>query len=273
MADGARGKPARKAGAKPKAKATGAGEPRRRKSETDAAYKRRVAAWRKKRDAEKERAKQAAVESDPAGAAEQELTGPAKTVENGALYLAIYKDWARGLTFDALSAKHTLSPRRCQEVVESLKGRRIQRLGLANPLYGSQLARELILRYTASVSEYAELATGVTEPSMAHVKLGYLKRRDEAMDKFKDLMQELGYLPRNLGTLHVQEDFIGLMETLLDGMDELGVPVDVQRQLVERVELRVVQQRDGRLGLAAGDPVGGQEEVVDAEVVGEVAAA
>lgn len=245
-------KPKRRAPAKRKAKPGGAKGTGNVKRETAAAKRKRLAAARKA---------QHDLESDPAAAVEA-LSGAAKTVETAELYMDLFSSWLRGMTPDALSAKHGLSIRRINEVIASLRQHRLTTTALNNPLYGSQLARDLVLRHQARVSEYAELADKVTDEKLMHVKLGFLKRRDESLDEFRDLMQELGYLPKHLGTLRVQEDFMGMVDELLEGMQELGVDEQVQRALVERVELRVQRQRDGRLRLAEGSPI-------DAEVVSE----
>lgn len=232
--------------AKPKAKT---------KTQLSAAAKRREAAIRKeqrRRDSEMALAKDG-LTKDP------EAKGAAKTLENAELYKAVFVDWSRGLSYDQLVEEHGLSIRRCQQIVQELRDARINVLGLSDPMFGLRQAHSIVLHWITAISDYAKLAKSASQDS---VKLGAMRDRDRALEQFTGVLQELGVLPKHLGTLRVQEDFIGVMETLLDKMDELEIPHDVQRQLVEAVELRVVKRREGKLALATG---GG--DVIDADSV------
>jgi hypothetical protein len=254
MADGAakqRGGSASKAGAATKRKTKSNAMP--------AAEKRKRAAARRKVKAEAARiAAMSPAELVAEEEAQQAKSGPEQTIERAQTYRAIMRDYARGLSYPALSAKHNLSARRCQEVVEALRGSELSRLGLDDPLFGVKFAQDLVVRRAAAISEYTELADGCTTKGLEHIRLGFLKQRDAAVQAFTELVQELGWLPRHLGTLNVQMDAIQMAEAMLDTMDALGVEEDVQRAIVEAIELRVVR-RSGRLQLAPSTVLEGHE--------------
>jgi hypothetical protein len=232
------------------------------KGKQTAKQKRERAAERRKAKAEEARI-EALSPAELVEEADRKLTGPAQTIERAEVYKGIMRDWARGYSYAALSEIHGLSERRCMEVVESLRGTRLTRLGLNDPLFGVKFAQDLVIQKSAAVAEYALLADDCAKPGQEHIRLGYLKQRDAALESFTTLVQELGWLPKHLGTLNVQMDAVQMAEAMLDTMDELGVEEDVQRAIVEAIELRVVK-RSGRLELAPSAVLeGSYEEVHD----------
>jgi hypothetical protein len=70
---------------------------------------------------------------------------------------------------------------------------------------------------------------------------------------FTGLVQELGWLPKHLGTLNTMMDALQMAEVLLDVMEERGVDPAVQEAVVTAIELRVVR-REGRLRVAGVGP-------------------
>jgi hypothetical protein len=115
------------------------------------------------------------------------------------------------------------------------------------------------------VSQYARLAEEVPDdPNMLHLRLGFLKQRDAALTAFTELVQELGWLPRNLGTLNVQMDAMQMAEVLVEKLVEHGVGDAIVDDIVQAIELRVARTEAGRLALA---PVG--PHVIDVEEVGD----
>jgi hypothetical protein len=253
MADGRKG-PAGKRGGRRKANP----DAERRRLE---AIERRRAAAEAKRKAREDEADSEALEMARSG----ELTGAAVVIERAELYMQVFADWGAGMDFPTLAKRHNMSQRNVQRVVSELRGQRLNVMRLGDPLVGLRIAQDLVMRWSAAISQYANLAA---ETDHDGVRLGALRRRDEALESFTQLMQELGYLPKHLGTLRVQEDFLGLMDTLLDKMDQLGVDMEVQRALVEAVELRATPQRgSSRLALGVG------ADVIDGDGVSDAAAA
>lgn len=212
----------------------GAKAPVKRKAKT---AKRSTAARR--REAERKRLER---EMD---LARDGLTGAAKTVENADLYRQIYMDWARGMTYADLAERHGLGMRRCQQIVGELRASRLDVFGVSDPLFGFQQAQNLVLHWTTAISDYAKLAVEAKQDS---VRLGAMRDRDRALQQFTQTLQELGWLPRNLGTLRFQADAIQMVETLLDVLEENKVPEQVIRLAVEAMELRVQKDR-GKLRL------------------------
>ena len=246
------------------AKSKGAKSPKTRPTKAmPAAEKRKRAAERRKAATE---AKRVAALSPAELVAEEETqrekSGPEQTIERAQTYKAIMRDYARGYSYPALSERHSVSERRAREVVEALRGSELSRLGLDDPLFGVKFAQDLVMRRAASISEYTELADACTTKGQEHIRLGFLKQRDAAVSAFTELVQELGWLPRHLGTLNVQMDALQMAEALLDVMDAHDVPEHVQRAAVEAIELRVVKRGD-RLALASGGVLEGTYEEVD----------
>lgn len=239
-------------GQKKRGKGAGAGRGRRTLTETE---KRRRAADRRARRAEQaelaRREELSAAELIAEDDAKQK--GAARTIVNAELYRAIYREWAEGMSYEDLSDRHGLGRRRIAEVVEDLKGSGLRTLGVGDPLFSVKMAEQLVLQRSAAVSQYTRLAAEVTEASMASVKLGYLKQRDVALSAFVDLIQELGWLPRHLGSISGMMDALQMAEVLLDVMEERGVDQVTQEAVVTAIELRVVK-RQGRLAVAGVGP-------------------
>jgi hypothetical protein len=230
-----------------------------------AAEKRRRAAERRRLRAEMAETERRAALSASELIAEDEAgqaKGAARTLVNAELYRTVYREWAEGMSYEDLSERHGLSRRRISEVVEDLKGARLVSLGVGDPLFSVKMAQQLVLQRSAAVSQYTRLAAEVTEASMAHVKLGSLKQRDAALSAFVELIQELGWLPRHLGSINVQMDALQMAEVLLEVFDAHSVPMDVQQAVVEAIELRVIKRGD-RLALAGVGPEMLGDEVIE----------
>lgn len=234
---------------------------KQRRESAAAARKRRSEAAAAKRE-------QAALQADPAAAiVAWEAKGAAKTVENAEMYKSLMRDWARGYDLAGLAEKYLITTARVSQIVESLKGTHLTRLGVGDPMFGVKFAQDLIARHAAAVSEYTKLADDAPE-SQIGVKLGALKRRDEALDRFTNLVQELGWLPRHLGTLNVQMDALAMAEVLVEKLTEHGIADAIVDDIVGAIELRVSRQ-GGQLALAPAGVV----DVVDAEEVRDGSAA
>lgn len=186
--------------------------------------------------------------------AKEELTGAAATVVHAELYKKVMQEWTEGFSEAQLAARNGISERRVRQIVDELRGTHLTRLGVGDPLFSVKFAQRLVLQRSAAVSQYAVLADEVKDPKLAHIKLGYLKQRDAALDAFTALVQELGWLPRHLGTLNTMMDAMQMAEAMLEVMDREGVSISVQRSIVEAIELKVVRRGPG-LALAGVGPV------------------
>jgi hypothetical protein len=227
-------KAAAKAGTKPAVKrgtAAGAKKPKARKPKVTAAQRRRAASERKEAkriEGELELARDGLTQAPPE-------KGPAvTTIENAEKYKSIYIDWAEGYDYAALSEKHGLGMRRIRQIVADLRQANLRILNVDDPLFGLDAAQDLILRWSHSISGYAQLARGTKNEN---IKLGAMRDRDRAMTQFGTLLQELGLMPKHLGSLRVVEDWVTMIDALLEEMDTVGIDLDVQRKLVEAVEL------------------------------------
>jgi hypothetical protein len=238
------------------------------KAKTKAAPKAKTAAKTKakgKAPVKRQRAKRPSKATKRAAETGQAV-GAGRTVKQAATYAKVWADWAQGMDWATIAARNKLGERRCEQIVDEMRASRIAGLRIKDPLGALRIAEDLLLQRQAAVSQYAVEAANTPDAERA-VRLGFLKRRDEALGSLIQLLQELDVLPKHLGTLRVQEDFLTLVDALLDKMDELGLALDVQRALVEAVELRVASGADGRLRIAAGSAdaeATAEEEMVDA---------
>lgn len=234
-----------------------------------AAEKRKRAAERRKAKAEQARlARMTPSELVAEEEADRERRNPIEnTLERARTYRELMRDWARGYDYASLGRKYELGDRRVREIVESLRGSHLSRLGLDDPMFGVKFGQDLVARKAAAVAEYTELADACTGPNQEHIRLGYLKQRDAAVDRFTELVQEMGWLPKHLGTLNVQMDALAMAEVLVDKLVEHGIADAIVEDIVAAIELRIVR-RQGQLALA---PAGPGVEIVDAEVVGDAA--
>lgn len=237
---------------KPKRALTPA-QKRKRRREQEAA--------RRKGKHEREAAERAAALPPAELVAEEEqgrevatATGAAKTILNAALYRKVFRMWTQGWAIADLADEHGLSERRVGQIVDDLRGSALTRLGVGDTLFSVKFAQRLVLQRSAAVAQYARMAEKLGDDlNVAHIKLGYLKQRDEALSKFTELVQELGWLPKHLGTINTQMDALQMAEVLLEVMDQQGISIEVQQIVVESIELRVVRRGPG-LALAGVGP-------------------
>lgn len=243
----------RKTGAASKGTAKAKAKAPAKRSKQGSANRKTEAAKRKARREQLAEEKRLAGEMD---LAKQGLTGAARTIENARLYVELYTDWAFGMSYMMLAEKHKLGVRRCEQIVQAMRGTGLADIQMDDPLFGLREAQDLLILRKTAISEYAKLAR---ETQNENIRLGAMRDRDRAAGEYLSMLQELGIVPKHLGILSQQTDFLALVDALLDGMEEEGIPVDVQRRMVERVELRsVVSQGRVQVQLGAG-------EVVDAE--------
>jgi hypothetical protein len=226
-----------------------------RRKLSDAEKRRRAAARKAQREEAAEQARREALRPLELAAEDERRTlkGAARTSVSGRLYDKIFREWTEGMSIMDLSERHGLSRRRIQEVVDDYKTAGLAAIGVGDTLFSVKQAQQLVLQRSAAVSQYTRLAAEVTEPAMASVKLGYLKQRDAALTAYVELLQELHWLPRHLGTINVQMDALQMAEVMLEVMDQQGVDLDTQRVIVEAIELRVIRRGD-RLALAGVGP-------------------
>jgi hypothetical protein len=193
----------------------------------------------------------------------EKAKGAARTIVNGEVYKRIMRQWTLGMSYEDLADLHGLTTHRIEQIVSDLRDSHLTRLGLDDPMFSVKFAQRLVVQRSAAVSQYARLAEEVPDdPNMLHLRLGFLKQRDAALSAFTELVQELGWLPRNLGTLNVQMDAMQMAEVLVEKLVEHGVGDAIVDDIVQAIELRVARTDAGRLALA---PVG--PHVIDVEEV------
>lgn len=215
-----------------------------------AASRKREADARKRRTAEKKRVAEEKRLAGELDLARDGVTAAQKTIESAEVYLAIFKDWTRGFDYAALSATHGLGIRRCKQIVTELRGSRLKVMQVNDPMFGLRTAQDMVLHWTTAISDYAELAGNT---SNEHIKLGAMRDRDRAMGQFLSLMQELGLLPKHLGTLKVQADLVAFADAMLDALEAADVDEQVISSVIELMDLRVRSTTQGLvLDLGAG---------------------
>jgi hypothetical protein len=157
----------------------------------------------------------------------------------------IFRGYLRGLSPETLAETYSLTPRSIKEIVAEYK-----KVGIrVTDLDAMEIIEDHILRVDAMIDELAahsarEKGTGRTAA---------IRARLEAMRERIDVLQSVGVLPQDLGTIGVQLD--------LRVVGQLFVRALERRNLAEPSLLdELADIIEGRQ-----DP----DEVVDAEVVGE----
>ncbi|HTE60659.1 MAG TPA: hypothetical protein VK631_09945 [Solirubrobacteraceae bacterium] len=163
---------------------------------------------------------------------------------------AVWLDWLDGLQMPAIAAREKLSVPTVERIVAAYRsaGARV-RPGIAEQLL---MAHDLVEKHARLIERFELLACDPSAQKQPQVVLAALKAKSDALERWKNLVQELGWLPKNLGTLKFQMDAVSMADALIDVMDERGVPEDVQREMIEAIEMRVSRREDGRLTVDLG---------------------
>jgi ribosome-binding protein aMBF1 (putative translation factor) len=158
----------------------------------------------------------------------------------------------QGWTWEELAAEHKLSVTAVREAVEK------KRKSLPKLLdkEAAEIIEDFVLELQVSIGDFEKIASAAMEGANLPVAVGAKARADAARDQLRELLQSVGTLPHDLGTLTwvidiraVVVEINGAVEGFAESMRALGLPKDKQQQMDEGVA-RVV----GRLDEIATSP-------------------
>jgi hypothetical protein len=95
-----------------------------------------------------------------------------------------------------------------------------------------EVVDQMLERYESFGERLIGIADTATNDS---ARVGAIKAAMEAMKAQAELMQAIGVLPRSLGQMAVEIDLRRVARAAIDVLDRNGVPVEVQRELVQAV--------------------------------------
>jgi hypothetical protein len=145
----------------------------------------------------------------------------------------------RGIRFGTLARQYGLSKRRIIEIVSQQRQQHhVDLVSKADPM---TFIQETLGQYEAGIEELAMLAANSAQPS---VKVAAIKTRMEAVRGRLELLQAVGVVPQNLGTIRVETDareiarlIVNVLEAYDDGEGNWrGGPEDVMDAILSVVD-------------------------------------
>jgi hypothetical protein len=182
-------------------------------------------------------------------AARGESTAAANTVKRGLLYRTIYQEWRSSIDCTTIAAKHDMSPRRVQQIVDELRAASIEAMDIGSRFMAKKVLEELLVQMMSSVSEAALLVQRALEEGNLPVALGAMKRRDEARVRLIETMKEIGLIPRQLKWVAVHEEHLGMLYAGIDVLERHGVSGDIIDEWIQTSHKGVRYDATARLEL------------------------
>lgn len=162
---------------------------------------------RTQRKAEREAKLEAAREEGRQQVRGGRLRAAAKAMRDQLIVQRVAEHWSWAMIADEAG----ISARQCQRVAEDYRG-------MPSPLDidATALIEELARGYRQSVGTFSALAATADNTAAA---VGAVKGANDAREKLISLLQAIGHVPHDLGTLRVQRDVQQLALRMLDGVE------------------------------------------------------
>lgn len=135
----------------------------------------------------------------------------------------IFRAWLRSSDIYDLAQAFDKNPSTIRRIVNTMKVEG-QRAAKQSPM---QIARDLVMKYEALISELAAVAS--SEKGATRVLALSVKGR--RMDKLTELLQKVGYLPHDLAVLAVQLNGIRAGEQMIEILEKFDVPEEAFREI------------------------------------------
>ena len=145
----------------------------------------------------------------------------------------------RGVSTDALAVRFDLSPDSVRRIVKAWQDRQPP----VQELDASDIVRETLEGYNAAIEELAEYAL---DQGHGAGKVGAVRVRLEALRGRLELLQSLGVVPLELGTLRLADDWIRVARIVVQVLDAWEVDDRVQMAIIDAVEGRVPELPEGK---------------------------
>lgn len=155
----------------------------------------------------------------------------------------------RGVDSTVAGPMYGLSPRQARRIYKTY----VERLEDLHGIDVKEHVEDMLANYDAAISDLALLSRDAPNDS---VRVGATRMRLEAVRGKIELLQGLGLMPKDLGTITLKDDYIRVIRTILAVLDAFEVEEQVQVAIVDAVEGRTPQ-------LPAGKEIIDVEEVAD----------
>lgn len=106
-----------------------------------------------------------------------------------------------------------------------------------------QHVEDMLVNYDAAINDLALIAR---DASNDNARVGATRTRLEAVRGKIELLQSLGLMPKDLGTITLRDDYIRMIRTILAVLDAFDVGDEVQMAIVDAVEGRKPQLPPGK---------------------------
>jgi hypothetical protein len=166
--------------------------------------------------------------------------------EHVILARTLYGEWLDGFTIAQLAERHEMSENTVKRIVDPYRQATVRLV--PTPAESLIIAHEIVERWERVIGDYQIMIVNEREKEKpnANTMLGAMRGKTEAMKQWVALMQEMSWLPRNLGVLRLHTDTMAMVQAFVDVMDRHNLPIEVQREMVEAAEL-VAVEHDGKV--------------------------
>lgn len=137
----------------------------------------------------------------------------------------------RGLSWATIAAKHGLSERQCQTILEDYRASH-PRLRERDPI---EILDDMLDAYAAAQEDLAIVAATTKHDA---TKVGAIRTRLDALAAQTNLLMLVGVLPRDLGVLRHDIDLHAMALEIVAVLNEFGVPIEARRALLEAIRTR-----------------------------------
>lgn len=138
------------------------------------------------------------------------LTAAKKALRDALIVQRVAEGWSWAMIADEAGLK----PRQCQRIAEEYREH-----GSPLDVAPTQLVEELARGYRQSVSTFTALAAAADNTAAA---VGAVKGANDAREKMVALLQAVGHVPHDLGTLKLQRDVQQVALRMFTAMEEFG---------------------------------------------------
>lgn len=154
----------------------------------------------------------------------------------------------RGITYATIAKQYGLSRRQTIRIVQDERSaRHVEMVSDADPM---TFIQETLGQFEAAIEELAVLSSATDHPG---VKVAAIRTRVETVKARLEMLQQVGIVPLNLGTIQLQSDAREIGRRIVDVLMAYDVDESVQDAILDVVEGRDVSLPEAP-ALSAGDP-------------------
>lgn len=145
----------------------------------------------------------------------------------------------RGVDSTVAGPMYGLSPRQARRIYKTY----VETLEDLNQIDPKEHVEEMLANYDSAISDLALIARDAKNDN---ARVGATRMRLEAVRGKIELLQSLGLLPKDLGTVTLRDDFVRVVRVILAVLDAFEVDEEVQMAIVDAAEGRKPQLPPGK---------------------------